>query len=91
MDNKILLKVLQLDSLLHRLTWYDRARVHQFMAGSAEKVSQSVYKIYLWIKKTDWQPPNVRYGQDRLLYYENNLGEWRPVEELEETIKELPI
>lgn len=91
MDKEILLKVLQLDSITHCLDWEDRIRTHLYLNGRARVTSPKILAAVQWIEKWHWIAPEMRYGQDRLLYYENASGEWRPVEELKDIMKPIKI
>lgn len=65
MDEAILKKVLQLDSLINFLTWQDRTEIHHSPNITSIKVKQA----YNWIISTEWSAPKMKYGQDRLLYF----------------------
>lgn len=91
MNKDILLKVLKLDSLLHKLSLQERVLIHRMRGDKIAEPTMNVFKMYRWVVENHWMPPRVRYGQDFLLYYENKSGEWRPVEELEEILKTTEI
>lgn len=91
MNTEILLKILQLDSIAHLLTWEERIKVHLYRNGRAKMTTPKILAVAEWIERYAWLPPEMRYGQDRLVYYENQPGEWRPIEELEEIMKPIKI
>ena len=91
MNNEILLLVLRLDSIAHLLTWQERVRVHLYMSGRAKTTTPNIIAMYEWIILTHWIAPEMRYGQDRLLYYENQKASWQPIEELTEIMKTIKI
>ncbi|SIT25466.1 hypothetical protein SAMN05421786_1159 [Chryseobacterium ureilyticum] len=65
MDETILKRVLQLDSLIGFLSWQERTDIHK-----NHEISSSRIKLaYEWIIKENWKPPKMKYGQDRLLYF----------------------
>lgn len=91
MDKEFLIKILQLDSIVRCLDWEDRIRIHLYLNGRARVTSPKILAAAEWIEKWQWIAPEMRYGQDRLLYYENASSEWRPIEELEEIMKTIKI
>lgn len=72
MKKDILKKVLQLDSLIGFLDWTDRAEIHLFKEKSN---SPRIVVAYEWILKETWEAPQMKYGQDRLLYYYDPYSE----------------
>lgn len=72
MKIEILKKILQLDSLIGFLDWTDRVEIHQFKEKSN---SPRIVAAYEWILKENWEVPQMRYGQDRLLYYYDSNSE----------------
>lgn len=92
MDKEFLIKILQLDSIIRCLDWEDRIRIHLYISGRARMTSPKILAAGEWIEKWQWIAPDMRYGQDRLVYYSSpNPSEggeqWRPIEELEEIMK----
>lgn len=81
MKKEILTKVLQLDSIFEFLTWKERAYIHQYDRLKID--SKKIITAYNLIIDINWQSPGMRYGQDRLLYYENPYKEfeWILIEE----------
>lgn len=65
MDTEILQNILKLDSLIGFLSWYDRAMIHK----GDSIVSKRIFEAYAWICREGWEPPEMKYGQDRLLYF----------------------
>ena len=65
MDDQILKKVLQLDSLIGFLTWQERTDIHRKNDISSSKIKAA----YEWVISEKWNAPPMKYGQDRLLYY----------------------
>lgn len=72
----ILKKVLQLDSLVNFLSWKERALIHQYKDGDFV-MSQKVLTALEWILQTNWNAPEMRYEDDRILYFYNpDSNEW---------------
>ena len=90
MNIEILFKILQLDSIFGVLSWDERIRIHLILKGEEIQPTENIKILYEWVTKWHWLPPIMRYGQDRLLYYENQSGELRPIEELKRINIELP-
>lgn len=90
MNIDILFKILQLDSIFGVLSWDERIRIHLILKGEEIEPSANISILYEWVVKWEWLPPVMRYGQDRLLYYENQPGQLRPIEELKQIKIELP-
>lgn len=81
MDNEILFKILQLDSLDKFLNWQDRIKIHLYMLGRAKMTSSKIIDAYEWIEKNDWEAPLMKYGQDYLqVFYDPDSEMWLPVE-----------
>lgn len=80
MKNNILKKILQLDSIFHFLSWDDRIRIHLYMLERFQSTTPHILAVYEWITKNEWSAPEMRYGQDRLLYFEIKEDQWEPVE-----------
>ncbi len=82
MNNDILFKVLQLDSLIGILHWSERAIIHQILNGKTLNITRKIVKTYEWIDKENWQPPKMEYKDDRLQYFYEPHGEnWQPKED----------
>ena len=75
MKNEILFKVLQLDSIFGILDWTERAYVHQQILGRSIVTTEKILEAYQWIIDNDWTAPEMRYMDDRFLYFKHN-GEW---------------
>lgn len=91
MNTEILKNILILDSIYRILDWKDRVRIHLLMQNKITEPSATIQIIYEWIFKTKWQAPTLKYGQDRLQYFENDVDEWLLVEEYRKHVKiELP-
>lgn len=81
MDNKILFKILVLDSIYHFLDWTERVRIHLYMSDKMKSTTPKILSACEWIEKNEWKAPNIKYGQDRLLYFESKKDVWTPIEE----------
>ncbi len=82
MNNDILFKILQLDSLTNFLHWKDRIRIHLYMLGKIEKITPKVNDAYHWIVTYGWESPLMKYGQDYLQYFQEPDSDlWLPVED----------
>ncbi|MCZ2084131.1 MAG: hypothetical protein LC112_07635 [Flavobacteriales bacterium] len=82
MNKELLMKVLQLDSIIEKLTWQERMMIHFFLQGKSEITTRTIDVLYAWVKSLNWEPPLMKIGQDRLKYcYDPNLELWFPVEE----------
>ncbi|AKK74468.1 hypothetical protein OK18_19250 [Chryseobacterium gallinarum] len=68
MEKEILKKVLQLDSLIGFLSWQERVQIHLYNDNDTI-TSKKVLAAFMWILKENWEPPEMNYGQDRLLYW----------------------
>lgn len=84
--NKNLFKILQMDSIIEKLTWQERVILHLYIQGRADPITipftKNIYSLYDWIDITNWNAPLMKIGQDRLKYcYESRLQLWFPVEE----------
>jgi len=90
MDINILFKILQLDSIFGVLSWDERIRIHLILKGEEMQPNTNISLLYEWVVKWEWLPPVMRYGQDRLLYYEDQPGQLRPIEELKQIQMDLP-
>ncbi|GGG47271.1 hypothetical protein [Epilithonimonas arachidiradicis] len=75
MKNEILFKVLQLDSIFGLLDWTERAFIHQYIIGKSKTLTEKILDAYGFIEDHDWDAPEMRYMDDRLLYFKHN-GEW---------------
>lgn len=81
MNNITLKKVLELDSLLGYLDWYDRASTHLYFLGKINTPTNNVLLVYDWINKNEWISPEQKYTQERLKYWLNPYTkEWEPNE-----------
>jgi hypothetical protein len=69
MDNTILFKILQLDSLVSFLDWTERVIIHTYINNKAEQTTPKILAAYLWIETNEWEAPQMEYKQDRLLYF----------------------
>jgi hypothetical protein len=77
MNNDILLKILQLDSLVRFLHWTERIRVHLFREGKINSTTPKILVAYEWIVRESWEPPVMHYGEDRFQYFHDpNLDIW---------------
>lgn len=69
MNNDILLKILQLDSLIRFLTWGERVKIHLYMENKSTSTTSRIYDAYEWIEQENWEPPVMHYGEDRFQYF----------------------
>lgn len=90
MEKRILKNVLQLDSIFGLLTYKERVRIHLILQEKISEATPYIKELYAWCEKWNWLPPEMRYGQDRLLYFENAPGEWKLIEELKKIDLKLP-
>jgi hypothetical protein len=90
MDKETLKKILQLDSIFGILTYKERVLIHLIMQGKIDTATPYLRDLYNWCLDWDWQPPKTRYGQDRLLYFENAPGQWELIEELKKIDLKIP-
>lgn len=90
MDNKILFKILVLDSIYHFLDWTERVRIHLYMHDKTQSTTPEILTAYEWIISNDWQAPHLKYGDDRLLYFESKPNVWTTIEDYQcENINQL--
>lgn len=68
MDREVLIKVLQLDSLIGFLSWQERAEIHHYKESDTIS-SKKTLAAFVWIIKEKWESPDTKYGQDRILYF----------------------
>lgn len=85
--------VLALDSIYGFLDLYDRHLLHLFLLDRlcVGFTTQIEFAITL-VESANWRPPEVSYGQDRVLYFTNSNGDLKPIKyyqhEIEIIIKE---
>lgn len=81
MNKQTLIKILQLDSLVNALSWYERIIIHQLLNDKKADVTQKIIDLFDWIIAVEWEAPNRQYQHDRVLYFfdENSL-KWIPDE-----------
>lgn len=79
MDKNILRNILQLDSLVNVLSWYERIILHRLISDQKAETSDKIIELYNWIITENWQSPERNYGQDRVLYfYDVDSETWLP-------------
>ncbi|GEN71603.1 hypothetical protein [Chryseobacterium lathyri] len=77
MNNNILLKVLQLDSLVRFLKWGERVKIHLYMEEKANSTTPRILAAYEWVENENWEPPVMHYGEDRFQYFHDpDLDLW---------------
>jgi hypothetical protein len=79
MDNGILFKILQADSLTGFLDWKERVIIHLYREGKMEpgKLTLRIMAAYHWITETNWEAPQMKYCDDCLQYFYNQeSGTW---------------
>lgn len=69
MNNDILLKILQLDSLVRFLDWTERVRIHLYRGEKFNSTTPKILAAYEWIINENWEPPVMHYGEDRFQYF----------------------
>ena len=81
MSKTILIKILQLDSLVNVLSWYERIIIHQLLNDKKADATQKIIDLFDWIIAVEWEAPNRQYQHDRVLYFfdEDSL-KWIPDE-----------
>ena len=83
MDKELLLKILQLDSIIEKLTWQERMKIHFCVQGQELLLKPTTLLIYDWV--SHWESPLMKIGQDRLKYcYDSSIKLWFPIEEYRE-------
>ncbi len=87
MNDKLLFAVLQLDSITKVLKLDERILIHRYLAGKSNILSTNILYWAEWIERNAWEAPEMRYGQDRLLYTINELGDWNPIEDYAKQLK----
>ncbi|MCU7615634.1 hypothetical protein NZ698_00370 [Chryseobacterium sp. PBS4-4] len=90
MNKEILKNILILDSIYKLLDWKDRVRIHFLLQDKNTEVTPNIQILYDWCVKWMWLPPKLKYGQDRLQYFENSPDEWVLTEELKYIKPDLP-
>lgn len=68
--------LLQLDSLYRFLTWGERMIVHAQMLEKTQRTTENIERFLFFVEEEKWQAPEMRYGQDRLLYFLNEDKEY---------------
>lgn len=77
MNNDILLKILQLDSLVRFLDWGERIRIHLYRESKSTSATPRIMAAYEWITTENWEPPIMHYGEDRFQYFKDpDLDLW---------------
>ncbi|KFF13095.1 hypothetical protein IW15_10035 [Chryseobacterium soli] len=77
MNNDILLKILQLDSLVRFLDWGERVRIHLYREGIFNSTTPKILAAYEWVINESWEPPVMHYGEDRFQYFHDpELDMW---------------
>ena len=77
MNNDILLKILQLDSLVRFLDWGERVKIHLYREGKFNSTTPKILAAYEWVINESWEPPVMHYGEDRFQYFlEPHFENW---------------
>lgn len=77
MDKDILLKILQLDSLVRFLDWGERIILHLYREDKLTSTTPRILAVYEWIITESWEPPMMHYGEDRFQYFKDtDLDLW---------------
>ncbi|MBT0552625.1 hypothetical protein [Riemerella anatipestifer] len=73
--------ILSLDSIFRLLTWQERLLLHYGISKRKEvKFTLKLQVISDWIAHAKWEAPIMKYGQDRLLHFENEKGNWQLID-----------
>ncbi|MDY3525905.1 hypothetical protein PG310_09440 [Riemerella anatipestifer] len=73
--------ILSLDSIFRLLTWQERLLLHYGISKRKEvKFTPKLQVISDWIAHARWEVPIMKYGQDRLLHFENEKGNWQLID-----------
>ncbi|WP_052910345.1 hypothetical protein [Riemerella anatipestifer] len=73
--------ILSLDSIFRLLTWQERLLLHHGISKRKEmKFTPKLQVISDWIAHAKWEAPIMKYGQDRLLHFENEKGNWQLID-----------
>ncbi|MCW0512095.1 hypothetical protein OKE68_05750 [Riemerella anatipestifer] len=73
--------ILSLDSIFRLLTWQERLLLHHGISKRKEmKFTLKLQVISDWIAHAKWEAPIMKYGQDRLLHFENKKGNWQLID-----------
>lgn len=81
MENDILFKILQLDSLTGFLDWTERVMIHLYREEKTEALTLRTWNLYDWIVKKSWEAPKMKYCDDCLQYfYDPGSDKWIQVE-----------
>ena len=81
MNKDILFTVLQLDSILGFLDWTERAYIHQFRMDKLRITTAKILEACQFIKDNHWQAPEMRFMDDRLVYFLAADGKWHLISE----------
>jgi hypothetical protein len=81
MNNDILFKILQLDSLTGFLNWTERIRIHLYKENKIKTTTPKILAAYEWIEIASWEAPEMKYGDDCLQYfYDPDSDTWMQAE-----------
>lgn len=77
-----LINTLTIDSIFGVLSWYERTTIHQYLNNKLppDDMPEKVTMLAVLVKESEFVPPQMKYGQDRLKYY---LQEYRECEFLD--------
>ena len=90
MNKDILYMVLQLDSILGFLDWTERAYIHQFRLDKLRITTPNILESHQFIKDNHGQAPEMRYMDDRLVYFLSD-GKWHLISEYKKHHPELQL
>lgn len=80
-DQITLRQALAFDSIYHSLSWEERIRIHLYINRHKVELTPNILTLLELITSTDWEAPEMKYGQDRLLYcYDEDTERWMQVE-----------
>ena len=90
MNKDILLKVLQLDSIIEQLQWKERMLLHFQIQNQTVETTPFILSLYHWIEVTHWKAPEMKFGQDRMKYcFEQKTESWLSTEDFIKTDRDL--
>lgn len=70
--NTLTYDLLALDSLYGILNVGERISLHRKALGKPTTLTPRVKFWLIWLDKMNWEAPSMKYGQDRLAYYEDS-------------------
>lgn len=88
--NTLTYDLLALDSLYGILNVGERISLHRKALGKPTTLTPRVKFWLMWLDKMNWEAPSMKYGQDRLAYYQDKYSlRWILAEEFPNRYEEL--